>query len=101
MRGHTKVKEGIVVSDKADKTVVVRVERRAMDPVYKKVVKKTKKFKAHDEKNQCKTGDRVLIAACRPLSREKRWRVQKILVKSEAVEPVAEAPELNEGGAAA
>lgn len=70
---------GVVVSNKMDKTVVVAVERRFQHPLYKKVVKKVKKYKAHDEENQCQIGDIVLIRETRPLSKEKRWRVVKII----------------------
>ena len=66
---------GVVVSDKQDKTVVVSVERQVMHPVYKKIVKKSKKFAAHDENNQCKVGDRVSIQECRPISKNKSWSV--------------------------
>ncbi len=74
-RGKTKVREGVVVSSKMQKTVVVKVERVFRHPLYQKVVRVTKKFKAHDELGQCKAGDRVEIMETRPLSREKRWRV--------------------------
>ena len=67
--------QGVVVSDKQDKTVVVSVERQVMHPVYKKIVKKSKKFAAHDENNQCKVGDRVSIQECRPISKNKSWTV--------------------------
>ena len=69
--------EGIVVSDKMQKTVVVKVERKAAHPLYKKIVSYHKKYKAHDEKNECKIGDRVIIEECRPISKTKRWRVVK------------------------
>ena len=70
-----RILQGVVVSDKQDKTVVVSVERQAMHPVYKKIVKKSKKFAAHDENNQCKVGDRVSIQECRPISKNKSWTV--------------------------
>lgn len=70
-----RVLEGMVVSDKADKTVTVLVERRFMHPMYKKFVKRSDKYAAHDEKNAYKTGDQVLIEECRPLSKSKRWIV--------------------------
>ncbi len=73
---------GVVVSDKMEKTVVVKVEYNRMHPLYKKYVKKSKKFKAHDEKNECKIGDFVKIASTRPLSKEKFWEVIEILVKA-------------------
>lgn len=77
-----KTMTGVVVSDKMKKTVVVQVEYNKMHPLYKKYVKKSKKFKAHDEKNECKIGDFVKIASTRPLSKEKFWEVVEILVKA-------------------
>ena len=74
-----KERVGVVVSDKMDKTVVVAVENRSPHPKYKKIVVKTKKFKAHDQENQCKEGDRVRIREPRPLSRTKRWAIAEIL----------------------
>jgi small subunit ribosomal protein S17 len=73
---------GVVVSDKMDKTVVVKVERRFRHPVYGKFVRSTKKYKAHDSVNSAKTGDTVLIIESRPLSREKRWVVKEIIVRA-------------------
>lgn len=70
-----RILQGVIVSDKQDKTVVVSVERQVMHPVYKKIVKKSKKFAAHDENNQCKVGDRVSIQECRPISKNKSWTV--------------------------
>jgi small subunit ribosomal protein S17 len=70
---------GLVVSDKMDKTVVVAVENRAAHPKYGKIVVRTKRYKAHDEENKCKQGDRVRIQETRPLSRTKRWAVAEIL----------------------
>jgi small subunit ribosomal protein S17 len=67
--------QGVVVSDKMHKTVVVRVERRVMDPLYKKYVRRTKKYAAHDEANAYKIGDVVEIRECRPISKRKRWEV--------------------------
>ena len=78
-----KVLEGVVVSDKMDKTIVVAVERLRMHDRYKKVVRKTRKFKAHDEKNECKTGDTVEIIETRPISKTKRWMLQKVVLKAE------------------
>ncbi len=75
-------KTGIVVSDKMDKTIVVRVERQFKHPLYKKIVRKHKKFKAHDEKNECKIGDVVQIEESRPLSHDKRWVLKKIIERS-------------------
>jgi small subunit ribosomal protein S17 len=73
---------GTVVSDKMDKTVVVAVTRLVQHPVYKKTIKKVAKFKAHDEENKCKTGDRISIVEMRPLSRDKRWKVVEIIEKA-------------------
>ncbi|MCX8117928.1 MAG: 30S ribosomal protein S17 [Desulfobacterota bacterium] len=81
-RGKRKTLTGVVSSDKMDKTVVVMVNRLVLHPVYKKYVRKRKKVKAHDEKNECKVGDRVLLIETRPLSREKRWRVKEILERA-------------------
>jgi small subunit ribosomal protein S17 len=78
-----KVREGVVVSDKMDKTVVVQVETLARHPLFGKVVRRTKKFKAHDEKNACRVGDRVQVAEIRPLSKDKKWRVVEIIAKAE------------------
>lgn len=72
-------REGFVVSDKMDKTVVVEVERTTRHPLYAKVLRRTTKFKAHDERNECRTGDQVRIMEYRPLSRDKSWRVVEIL----------------------
>jgi small subunit ribosomal protein S17 len=81
-----KVREGLVVSDKMDKTVVVAVETKKVHPLYKKAVRVTKRYKAHDETNACKTGDKVKIVETRPLSKEKNWRVMEIMPKREVVE---------------
>ncbi|MBE0430889.1 MAG: 30S ribosomal protein S17 [Dehalococcoidia bacterium] len=81
-----KVREGLVVSDKMDKTVVVLVEIRKIHPLYKKSIRVSKKYKAHDENNICKVGDRVKIGETRPLSRDKTWRVTGIIPKKELVE---------------
>jgi small subunit ribosomal protein S17 len=81
-RGYRKVREGLVVSDKMDKTVVVAVEDRVKHPKYGKVLRRTKKYKAHDEKNACGVGDRVLLMETRPISATKRWRVAEILEKA-------------------
>ena len=77
-----KVREGLVVSDKMDKTVVVAVEDRVKHPLYGKVMRRTSKLKAHDESNACGIGDRVLLMETRPLSATKRWRVVEILEKA-------------------
>ena len=76
-----KVYTGKVISDKMDKTVVVAVERLTRHPLYKKTIKKIVKFKAHDEENKCKAGDKVSIVESRPLSKDKRWRVLEIVEK--------------------
>jgi small subunit ribosomal protein S17 len=81
-----KFRLGQVVSDKMDKTVVVAVETPKRHRLYKKTMKRVVKYKAHDEKNKCRTGDKVMIVETRPLSREKRWRVAEILAKAEVVE---------------
>jgi small subunit ribosomal protein S17 len=73
---------GLVASDKMTKTVVVEVTRRMIHPVYHKYVKSRQRYKAHDENNDAKVGDRVLIEECRPLSRDKRWRVKQILERA-------------------
>ena len=71
--------EGVVVSDRMDKTVVVESSRLVKHPVYKKLIKRRARYKAHDEENQCKIGDKVLIVESRPLSKYKRWRVREIV----------------------
>ncbi|MEJ3746098.1 30S ribosomal protein S17 [Actinomycetes bacterium KLBMP 9797] len=81
-RNQRKVREGLVVSDKMDKTVVVEVEDRVKHPLYGKVIRRTSKLKAHDEQNACGIGDRVLLMETRPLSATKRWRVVEILDKA-------------------
>lgn len=81
-RGKTKIREGVVVSNAMDKTVVVTVSRLVKHPQYKKYVKRRTRFKAHDEKNECNVGDRVAIAETRPLSKQKRWRVQRIVERA-------------------
>lgn len=81
-RGFRKEREGLVVSDKMDKTVVVAVEDRFKHPLYGKVVRRTSRLKAHDSDNACGVGDRVLLMETRPLSATKRWRVVRILEKA-------------------
>ena len=81
-RGNRKVRTGTVVSDKMDKTVVVAVETLVTHPLYKKQLKRTSKFKAHDENNECGQGDVVKIMETRPLSKDKRWRVLNIVEKA-------------------
>jgi small subunit ribosomal protein S17 len=82
-RGRRRVMVGKVVSDKMDKTVVVLVERLQMHPLYGRVMKRSKKLVAHDEKNQCHVGDLIKVMETRPLSRRKRWRVVEIQVKAQ------------------
>jgi small subunit ribosomal protein S17 len=82
VRGSRRVKQGRVASDKMDKTIVVVSETRVPHPVYKKVVRRSARFKAHDENNEAKTGDLVRIMECRPFSREKRWRLIEIVERA-------------------
>ena len=81
-RGRRKVRSGRVISDKMDKTVVVAIETLVRHPLYGRIVRRTTKFKAHDETNQCGIGDTVEIMETRPLSKEKRWRVSRIVEKA-------------------
>ena len=81
-RGGKKEFVGIVKSDKMDKTIVVAVENKALHPLYKKYVTRIKRLKAHDERNDAKTGDRVRVVECRPLSREKCWKLVEILERA-------------------
>lgn len=81
-RNLRKTRIGRVVSDKMDKTIVVAIEDSVRHPLYKKIVKRTVKFKAHDENNECGVGDRVQIMETRPISKDKRWRLDKILEKA-------------------
>jgi small subunit ribosomal protein S17 len=87
-RGLTKERNGVVISDRMQKTVVVSLERTVMHPKYKKVLRRRTRVKAHDESNQCHVGDRVLIVECRPLSRDKRWRVSKVLERARTMDAV-------------
>ncbi len=84
-RGNRKVRYGVVVSDKMDKTVTVSVESRVRHPLYGKITTMSKKYKAHDEANACKVGDKVKIMETRPLSKDKRWRVVEITEKATIV----------------
>lgn len=86
-RGLRKERSGLVVSDRMQKTVVVSIERTVMHPRYMKVLKRRTKVKAHDESNQCHVGDRVLIVESRPLSRDKRWRVSKVIERARLAAP--------------
>ncbi len=81
-RAFRKQRIGMVVSDKMDKTVVVAIEDRVQHPLYKKIQKRTYKLKAHDENNECGTGDKVRVMETRPLSKDKRWRVVEIIEKA-------------------
>jgi small subunit ribosomal protein S17 len=81
-KAHRKFRTGIVVSDKMDKTIVVRVERKGKHALYGKPVLRFKKYMAHDDTNDCRMGDKVLIAETRPLSRRKRWEVAKIIERA-------------------
>lgn len=85
-RGNRKVRMGTVHSDKMDKTITVSVETVKQHPLYKKTIKTSKKYKAHDENNEAKTGDVVKIMETRPLSKDKRWRLIEIVRKAETLE---------------
>jgi len=78
-RGSRKTQTGVIVSDKMDKTVVVKVDRLIKHPVYNKYIKRSAKYKAHDAENKCKIGDRVVIVETRPLSKDKCWKVRQII----------------------
>jgi len=84
-RATRKTMTGVVVSDKMDKTVVVAIDEYTRHPIIKKTIKRTKKYKAHDEENSCGIGDKVIITETRPLSKEKRWRVSQIIEKAPLV----------------
>jgi small subunit ribosomal protein S17 len=86
MKGQQKTRQGRVVSDRMDKTVVIAVETVRRHPLYKKAIKRAVKYKAHDERNECRMGDVVRIIETRPLSRQKRWRVLEIVTKGELVD---------------
>ena len=81
-RNLRKTQVGTVVSDKMDKTVVIAIQDHVRHPLYKKIIKRTVKLKAHDEKNECKVGDRVMVMETRPLSKDKRWRVARIIERA-------------------
>ena len=81
-RNLRKTRVGVVVSDKMDKTIVVAVKDSVQHPLYKKILKRTKKFKAHDENNECHVGDTVKVMETRPLSKDKRWRLVEIVEKA-------------------
>lgn len=82
-RNYRKTRVGNVVSDKMEKTVVVAIKDRVQHPIYKKTVNRTRRFKAHDETNQCRVGDKVRIMETRPLSKDKRWRIVEIIEKAQ------------------
>ena len=82
MRGYRKTRIGVVVSDKMDKTAVVAIETKVRHPLYGKMVNRTRKFKVHDEENQCGVGDTVKIMETRPISKDKRWRLIEIVEKA-------------------
>ncbi len=82
-RGRRRTLQGVVASHKMDKTVTVAVERLTPHPLYGRVMRRTKKYKAHDEDNTCRAGDLVEITECRPLSRSKSWRVTRVLARAE------------------
>ncbi|MBZ5669675.1 MAG: 30S ribosomal protein S17 [Acidobacteriia bacterium] len=90
MQTRRQEKVGVVTSNRMQKTVVVTVERQVTHPLYKRVVRRSKRFLAHDEKNECRVGDTVRIQETRPLSSRKRWRVVEILTKAALVGPVLE-----------
>ena len=77
-----KTRAGVVVSDKMDKTIVVQIDRMVMHPIYKKFVKQRVKYKVHDETNDARVGDTVLIEECRPLSKQKRWRMKSVTTRA-------------------
>ena len=81
-RGYRKTRVGVVVSDKMDKTIVVAIKTKVRHPLYGKMVNRTRKFKAHDEKNECGIGDTVKIMETRPISKDKRWRLVEIIEKA-------------------
>ncbi|MBU0552698.1 30S ribosomal protein S17 [Myxococcota bacterium] len=84
-RGHRKSRSGVVVSDKMDKTLVVQIDRLVLHPIYRKYIRQRVKYKVHDERNQARVGDTVLIEECRPLSRHKRWRLKEITHRAAGV----------------
>ena len=78
-RNRRKVRVGVVMSDKMDKTVVVRLERRFPHPIYRTIIRRTSRIKVHDEKNECRVGDVVKVTETRPLSKDKRWRLLEVV----------------------
>jgi small subunit ribosomal protein S17 len=89
-RGRRQEKVGVVTSSKMQKSVVVTVDRQIIHPLYKRVVRRSSKFLAHDEKSECRVGDRVRIAETRPMSRRKRWRVVEVISRAEQFAPLPE-----------
>jgi small subunit ribosomal protein S17 len=89
IKAKRKVREGLVTSDKMDKTITVKVERSVRHPLYKRTIRQSVTFKAHDEKNECKTGDKVRIVETRPLSATKRWRLLEVVERAKMVSSVA------------
>jgi small subunit ribosomal protein S17 len=89
IKAKRKVREGLVTSDKMDKTITVKVERSVRHPLYKRTIRRSVTFKAHDEKNECKTGDKVRIVETRPLSATKRWRLLEVVERAKMVGSVA------------
>ena len=89
IKAKRKVREGVVASDKMDKTITVHVQRTVKHPIYKRIMRKTVSFKAHDEKNECKVGDKVRIVETRPLSATKRWRLLEIVERAKTVASLA------------
>lgn len=81
-RNLRKTRTGLVVSDKMDKTIVVAIEDNVRHPLYKKIIKRTVKLKAHDEKNECRRGDRVMVMETRPISKDKHWRLVQVIEKA-------------------
>ncbi len=96
-RGVTKQREGVVRTNRMAKTVIVELERIILHARYKKYIRRRTKVKAHDERNQCRVGDRVVIVECRPLSRQKRWRVSRILNRPGGEAAASQAPAAPEG----
>lgn len=89
IKAKRKVREGVVASDKMDKTITVHVQRTVKHPLYKRIMRKTVSFKAHDEKNECKIGDKVRIVETRPLSATKRWRLLEVVERAKTVASLA------------
>jgi len=82
VRGYRKTRTGVVVSDKMDKTIVVAIKTKVRHPLYGKMVNRTRKFKVHDENNECGIGDTIEIMETRPISKDKRWRLVRIITKA-------------------